>query len=133
MAPALAPASAPAPQKKSARTPPLIAPPVSCAIIKRFKGLLLFGWVVERNTGAPKGTNFGSTATARSAKIGTPKAPIGPGKPLGNSLKKTKLGLLLSSSRNLSGLFFTQFLMPAIEAFALVSSARSMSKRPTEL
>ena len=69
--------------------PPLIAPPVSCAIIKRFNGFVLLGSVVAKNTGAPKGTNLGSTATARSAKIGTPKAPNGPGRPAGNSLKKT--------------------------------------------
>ena len=43
IAPAFLPASAPAPQKKSARTPPLMAPPVSWAIISRFNGLLLLG------------------------------------------------------------------------------------------
>jgi len=32
--------------------------PVSCAIIKRFNGLALLGSVVDKNTGAPNGTNF---------------------------------------------------------------------------
>ena len=49
----------------------------------RLSGLLLFGSVVDKNTGAPSGTNFGSMATLRSPRIGTPSAPNGPGKPAG--------------------------------------------------
>ena len=44
--PASAPAVSPNPQKKSARTPPAIAPPVSCATISRFRGSAVFGHVV---------------------------------------------------------------------------------------
>ena len=57
IAPALAPASLPSPQQKSARTPPLIAPPVSCAIIKRLSGLVLFGSVVDNNTAVGRQKN----------------------------------------------------------------------------
>lgn len=62
MRPAWIPASGPVPQKKSARSAPRIAPPVSWAITRRSSGLAESGKVVARNTGAPKGTWRGSTA-----------------------------------------------------------------------
>ena len=43
MLPACTAAYSPKPQKKSARTAPLIAPPVSCANIRRLSGSLVFG------------------------------------------------------------------------------------------
>ncbi len=46
--PASAPAASPNPQKKSARTPPAIAPPVSCATMRRSSGSLVLGHVVAR-------------------------------------------------------------------------------------
>ena len=60
MRPACSPASRPNPQKKSARTAPLMAPPVSWASIRRFRGWLELGRVVARNTGAPRGIVRGS-------------------------------------------------------------------------
>ena len=54
--PASRPASTPNPQKKSARTAPRIAPPVSCASTRRFSGVVDSGHVVARKTGAPSGT-----------------------------------------------------------------------------
>jgi thiol:disulfide interchange protein DsbC len=62
MRPACAPAASPVPQKKSARTAPRIAPPVSCATTRRSSGCVDSGIVVARNTGAPSGTKRGSTA-----------------------------------------------------------------------
>jgi len=52
--PAWLPAASPNPQKKSARTPPAIAPPVSCATMRRFRGSLVLGHVVARKTGTPE-------------------------------------------------------------------------------
>ena len=79
----------PKPQKKSARTAPLIAPPVSCAMTRRFSGVLELGRVVARKTGEPSGTERGSMAMLRSAVSGTPSAPIGPPSLFGISRKKT--------------------------------------------
>ncbi|MNN58872.1 hypothetical protein D3C81_1739440 [compost metagenome] len=89
MRPAVSPAASPAPQKKSARTPPLMAEPVSCANIRRWIGSVESGHVVERNTGTPSGIVAGSTAIDRSAVSGTPSAPTGPSLFGGSSRKKT--------------------------------------------
>ena len=67
MRPASRPACVPNPQKKSARTGPRIAPPVSCASVSRVSGVVDSGIVVARYTGAPSGTKRGSTAMVRSA------------------------------------------------------------------
>ncbi len=58
MPPAIARASSPAPQKVSKRLAPLIAPPVSCATHSPVASVRS----IDRNTGAPSGTNAGSTA-----------------------------------------------------------------------
>src|SRR2546430_2460180 len=47
-------ASGPNPQKKSARTAPRMAPPVSCAMTRRCSASSDAGKVVARNTGAPR-------------------------------------------------------------------------------
>ena len=89
MRPASVPASIPAPQKKSARTAPRIAPPVSCAAIRRTSGCEESGMVVARNTGAPRGTERGSTAMLWPAVSGAPSVPSGPSSVSGICRKKT--------------------------------------------
>jgi hypothetical protein len=54
--PAIWPATAPKPQKKSKRSGPRIAPPVSCASIGRINGLPVTGSSVDTTSGAPSGT-----------------------------------------------------------------------------
>ena len=66
-----------------------MAPPVSCASISRRSGVLVFGQVVERKTGAPSGIARGSTAMLRPAVSGTPSAPVGPSATAEVSRKKT--------------------------------------------
>jgi len=46
-----------------------------------FKATFELGSVVDKKMGAPKGINFRSIATDLADEIGTPRAPIGPGKP----------------------------------------------------
>ena len=87
--PAWLPAGSPKPQKKSARTAPAMAPPVSCATIRRLSGSAVLGQVVARKTGTPSGITRGSTAIERSAVSGTPSEPMGPGRSRGSSRKKT--------------------------------------------
>ena len=87
MRPACSPASGPKPQKKSARTEPLIAPPVSWAAINCCSGSAEPGRVLSMNTGTPSGTTEGSTAMLRRAVSATPSEPNGPS-PLGGSSRK---------------------------------------------
>src|SRR6056297_1080916 len=73
--PAARPAASPVPKKISARWVPLIADPVSCAIISRCMG---FAPAFSIQTGAPSGTNAGSTATVRPVVTERFIAPKGP-------------------------------------------------------
>jgi hypothetical protein len=66
MRPALSAAWPPKPKKKSARTAPRIAPPVSWPIIRRCSGTSLAGSLVARKIGAPSGRKAGSIAAERS-------------------------------------------------------------------
>ena len=75
MRPARSSASSPKPQKKSARTGPRIAPPVSCAIVSRRSGSSDSGCVVAMNTGngnadGGKGTGGDADANGGFAKSG---------------------------------------------------------------
>ena len=74
--PAIEPASLPHPQKKSARTGPAIAPPVSWAITNLLNGFFEFGIVVSKKTGVPIGIYFRSTAIERPGVNGTPCEPF---------------------------------------------------------
>ncbi len=67
--------STPVPKKISARCAPLIADPVSCAIISRRNGLRP---PFSIQTGAPRGTKLGSTAILRMVVIDRFIAPNGP-------------------------------------------------------
>src|SRR5581483_4720087 len=89
MRPASWPASSPNPQKKSARTGPLIAAPVSWANTSRLSGVAEPGQVVARKTGAPRGMLDGSTAMLRPAVSAAPSVPLGPLPLSGSSRKKT--------------------------------------------
>lgn len=65
MRPACASACSPQPQKRSTRTGPVIAAPVSWAITSRRSGVVDKGSVVSSQTGVPYGTLPLSTATER--------------------------------------------------------------------
>jgi hypothetical protein len=67
MRPAFSAAWPPKPKKKSARTAPRIAPPVSWPIIRRCSGTSLAGSVVARKIGAPSGRNAGRSPPSGSA------------------------------------------------------------------
>src|SRR5512141_709444 len=73
-----------------------MAPPVSCANIRRLKRVPADWPSVEMNTGDPSGVVRGSTAIERPGGSGTPSAPTGPVSVSGIWRKKTKLGSLLN-------------------------------------
>ena len=132
--PACSPASAPNPQKKSARTAPRIALPVSCARTSRLSGRVDNGHVVDSQTGVPRGTARGSTAILAPVLSGIPSDPLGPrsGGPDGISRKNTYAGFWLKRSLARSGYLFTQPLIPCIDAWSIDNSPASTSQRPID-
>ena len=86
----------------SARCAPLIAPPVSCAIISRRSGAAPF---FSTQTGAPSGMKAGSMAMERIGVIDRPIAPMGPsfGERSAILRKNTKDGLWFNSARPSAG------------------------------
>ena len=64
--------------------------------------------------------------------IGTPNAPIGPGKPCGSSLKKTVLGLAFRNFCNFFLFFLAQALILCIETLCLFNSPCLIKANPIE-
>ena len=130
--PACLPASGPNPQKKSARTLPLIALPASWATMRRCNGLFELGQVVARKTGDPWGMARGSIARLLPAVSGTPSAPIGPERSSGSSRKNMKREFCCSNLCSFSGFCWPHCLIPCIEAFSNGSSPFCTNSFPIE-
>ena len=73
---AQSPAASPEPAKRSARTAPLMAPPVSWASTKRLRAGRKVG--ADSHKALPNGMLKGSMATEDMGMRAVPQAPLGP-------------------------------------------------------
>jgi hypothetical protein len=138
--PANRPASSPNPQKKSARTAPRIAPPVSCASINRRSGCV--GQRVRRGEedGRPERNRAridGERALAqeRHAERADRAVDLGLGRARRRRrdfAKEDVARILVQQRQQLFGLRRPHSLMPCIDARSSVNSPRSTSSRPIE-
>ena len=139
MRPAMVRAVSPVPQNTSPRTAPRMAPPVSCATIRRRMGTLLVseaplgsGRRACTHSGAPYGINCGSTASEWPGVNGTPCAPTGPrlGSSVPRERKKTYDGFWYIKLSRRSGWAAIHARMACIDISSRDTSPISMRSRP---
>src|SRR3954462_13769984 len=99
---------------------------------RRLSGRIVNGAVVARNTGAPSGVVWGSTAILRPGVSGTPCAPVGPAADPGISRKNTYAGFRCNNGPSFAGFLAAHCLMPCMDALSTDSSPRSTNIFPTD-